>query len=118
MRRIADPLRHGRYAESAFLVAVVVGLVASAVHWAGLVLGGALVGVVAPTLRRSLVTGLFFGFTVFVAFLVYLLVVGGASKYVSMGMLFYLSAAIAFLLPVVAAVASRGLTAIGSVSSR
>ncbi|MEF8776720.1 MAG: hypothetical protein V5A43_09505 [Haloarculaceae archaeon] len=113
MDRITEPLRHGRHAESAFLLAVVVGLVASAVHWAGLVLGGALVGFVAPTLRRSLVTGLFFGFTVFVAFLVYLLVVGAASKYAAMGMLLYLSVAIAVLLPPIAALAVRGLTAVG-----
>ena len=113
-----EPVREGRHAETAFLLAVTAGLVASAVHWAGLVLGGVLVGLVAPTLRRSVVIGLFFGFTVIVAFLVYLLVVGAASAYVAMGVLFYLSVAIAVLVPTLAAVAARGLTATGSRASR
>ena len=118
VRGFLEVVREGRHAETAFLLAVALGLVASAFHWAGLILGGLLVGLVAPTVRRSVVTGLFFGFTVFVAFLAYLLVVGAASAYVAMGVLFYLSVAIAVLVPTLAAVAVRGLTATGSGASR
>jgi hypothetical protein len=57
------------------------------------------------------VNGLFFGLAVLVAFLVYLLTVGALDPYLDMGALTYLSVAIAFFLPTVAAVAARGMTA-------
>lgn len=104
-------LRHGERAETVLLAAVVVGLVATAVSWWGLVLGGVLVGLTAPSLRRALLVGLYFGFTVLVAFLVYLLVVVALGKFTGMGALFSLSVAVAFLVPTLAALATRGLTA-------
>ena len=48
----------------ALVVALVVGLVLSTVHWLGLVVGGALVGLVAATLPRALLSGLGFGLLV------------------------------------------------------
>jgi len=43
------------------LVATLVGLALAAVHWSGLLAGGALVGLCWPTFRRALVAGLAFG---------------------------------------------------------
>ena len=111
MVRALEPVRHGEYAENAFLAAVVVGLTPTVFHWSGLVVGGLLLGLVAPTLRRAVVSGLFFGLAVVVAFLVYLLTVGALDPYLDMGAITYLSVGIAFLLPTIAAVAARGLTA-------
>jgi hypothetical protein len=108
---VARSVRQGDRAETVLLAAIVVGLVATAVSWWGLLLGGGLVGLAAPTLRRALVTGLYFGFTVLVAFLVYLLVVGALGPYLAMGALFYLSVAIAVVVPTLSALAARGLTA-------
>ena len=44
--------------------ALVVGVVLATVHWAGLLVGGALVGLSQPTLRRALAAGLGFGVVV------------------------------------------------------
>lgn len=44
--------------------ATVVGLALAAVHWVGLLVGGALVGLCWPTLRRAVVAGLGFGVVV------------------------------------------------------
>lgn len=103
-------LRTGRHAETAFLAAVVVGLILTAVHWVGLLLGGALVGLFAPSVSRALLTGLFFAVAVVVTWLVYLLVVGDLGAYLGMGIITYLSLGVAFVLPVLAAIAARGLT--------
>lgn len=52
----------------ALLVAIAVGLVLTWFHWLGLVLGGALVGVVSQSGRRALLAGLGLGIFVLVAF--------------------------------------------------
>ncbi|WP_436343332.1 hypothetical protein [Natronorubrum sp. FCH18a] len=52
----------------ATLLAVGLGLLLSWLHWFGLVLGGALVALVAPTLRRGVVGAIGFGVVVLVAF--------------------------------------------------
>lgn len=52
-----DPLVHWL----ALLVAVTVGIWLAAVHWLGLVAAGALVGLVAASLRRALLAGVGFG---------------------------------------------------------
>jgi hypothetical protein len=44
--------------------ALVLGVVLGTVHWAGLLVGGALVGLCQPTLGRALVAGLGFGVVV------------------------------------------------------
>lgn len=53
---------------AAVVVAVGLGLVLSWLHWFGLVLGGALVAVTAPSLRRGVVGAVGFGAVVLVAF--------------------------------------------------
>lgn len=53
------------------VVGLVVGLLLATVHWSGLFLGGALVGLAQPTLRRALLAGLGYGLAA--------LVVAGAS---------------------------------------
>lgn len=65
-RARTEPRVHG----PAVAGAIVVGLVISWFHWLGLVLGGALVGLVSPTVRRALVGGLGFGVVVLIAFAV------------------------------------------------
>ena len=56
-------------------VCLLVGLALASVHWIGLVVGGALVGLVAPDLSRAVGYGLGFGVVVLVVFAVSL---GGA----------------------------------------
>ncbi|WP_440769215.1 hypothetical protein [Natronorubrum sp. DTA28] len=48
--------------------AVVIGLLVSWLHWFGLVLGGAFVAFVSPSLRRGVVGAVGFGFLVLVVF--------------------------------------------------
>lgn len=57
----------GRERWALALGATAVGLALAAVHWVGVVVGGALVGLCWPTLRRALVAGLGFGVVVIVA---------------------------------------------------
>jgi len=60
-----------RYRWLGLVGGCLLGLLLASVHWLGLVVGGALVGLVATTLRRALLSGL--GFSVLV-----LVVWGGA----------------------------------------
>ncbi|WP_255191161.1 hypothetical protein [Natronobeatus ordinarius] len=53
---------------AALLVIVIVGLAAAWLHWLGLVLGGALVGVVSRSLPRAVLGGVGFGVVVLVVF--------------------------------------------------
>lgn len=55
---------------AAALLAVVVGLAAAWLHWLGLIVGGALVGLTAASLPRALVGGVGFGLLALVAFAV------------------------------------------------
>lgn len=66
-RRLRD-LREGPRAETAVLAVFVVGLLASAVHWAGLVIAGALLGLVAVSTGRAFVLGVYFGAFVLAAY--------------------------------------------------
>jgi len=100
----------GARAEAALALAVLVGVALATVHWVGLVLGGALVGLVAPTLRRALVTGLYLGGAVLFAFLLYLWLVGALAEALAMGRILYLDVAIALLVPTLAAGAVGGFT--------
>ncbi|WP_254863705.1 hypothetical protein [Halovivax gelatinilyticus] len=59
---------HPRDHWVALVGAVLVGLVLSWLHWIGLILGGALVGFVSPSLRRAVVAGLGFGGLVLIVF--------------------------------------------------
>lgn len=61
-------VRTGKLADPALLVATVVGLASITLHWAGVVLGGALVGLLASSVRRAVAAGLTFGLLVVVVF--------------------------------------------------
>ena len=54
------------------MFAFVVGLLAVTVHWTGLVVGGALVGLLATSTGRAVVLGFEFGLVVLVAYAVLL----------------------------------------------
>lgn len=56
--------------------AVLLGLLASTVHWSGILIGGALVGLLAPSLRRGVVYGVGFGLLVWVTFVLELVTAG------------------------------------------
>ncbi|WP_254523004.1 hypothetical protein [Natrinema caseinilyticum] len=73
---------------------VVVGLVFAWVHWAGFVLGGAIVSLVQPTIRRGLLVGLGFGLVSVVAFTAWLAMVGVLDTYLEMGQVIAVSVVI------------------------
>jgi hypothetical protein len=77
----ADRSRNGRFEETlegvrteprthalAAIAVVIVGLALAWLHWFGLVLAGALVGLISPTIWRGLAGALGFGVLVLVAF--------------------------------------------------
>jgi hypothetical protein len=105
-----DRVRVGDRAELAAAVVFLVGLLASAVHWSGLLLGGALLGLVASSVRRATLTGTYLGVFVLFSFGLYLFVVGALSAYLSMGVLLLASVGFSVGLPALAAGAVRGLT--------
>lgn len=91
-------------------VAFLVAFVPSVFHWSGLLVSGALVGIVAPSVSRALLTGLYLGFALLFAFAVYLWWLGSLSAFLGMGIVLYASAGLTVLLPTLAAGAVRGLT--------
>ena len=103
------PVRRGRYAEPALLLAVLVGVAVSAIHWGGLILGGALVGLVSHSLRRAVVNGFSFGLFVLVVFAGWLAWQGALLTWPTTGQLFLLTVASALGLPILASGAVRGL---------
>ena len=90
----------------ALVVAVVVGLATAWFHWLGLVLGGALVGVVSESLPRAVLSGVGFGVLVLVVFAASLGPVAGAV--LEMAPVSYLVVAAALGLPVLGSLV-RGL---------
>jgi hypothetical protein len=56
--------RNPRRRRGLLAVAIVTGVVLATVHWSGLLVGGALVGLTQPTLRRAVLAGLGFGVVV------------------------------------------------------
>ena len=91
-------------------VATALGLALATVHWAGLLVGGALVGFCQPTLRRSLVAGLAFGVVVLLAMAGQFALAGSLDGYLAMGPLL----AVSVVVPLVAGplgAAARGLVA-------
>lgn len=103
-------IRTGDLAEPAMVVAFLVALALPPLHWAGVVLGGALVGLTASTVRRALVLGLTYGLLVLFLFAAWLLFQGAFGKFAAMGQLALVTVAFGLLLPPLAAVAARGLT--------
>jgi len=102
-------VRSGRGADLALVLATVLGLVATAVHWTGLVLAGALVGVVASSHARALVHGLSFGGVALLSFAAWLAVSGSLLAWTETGQVFLLTVATAVALPSLAAVSIRGI---------
>jgi hypothetical protein len=86
----ADPTRR-RLATAG---AVVLGLAAVWLHWSGFVLGGALVALVQPSVRRGVLAGLGFGVLSWLAFAAWLAVTGDLTLYLGMGQVFAVSTAI------------------------
>ena len=83
-----------RFRWAAMVTAIVVGLTASAVHWAGLFLGGALCGLAADTRGRALLAGLGFGVLVWTVFVTTLFIDGVLGAYFQMGQILGVSVAI------------------------
>lgn len=72
MTREESPTRPFDTSMARYGIAVGIGLVASSLHWVGLLLGGILVGLVTPTTRRGIAYGALWGgfaWLVFVGFL-------------------------------------------------
>jgi hypothetical protein len=92
-------LREGDRADVLLTAAFVVGVLLGTVHWAGLVAGGVLVGLAAPSLRRAFLSGLYLGGTVLLLFALSLLVVGTFGKWAAMGQLTLLSVGASLALP-------------------
>lgn len=107
---LRERVRTGARAELAVEGAFLVGLLAAAVHWSGLLVGGALVGLVAPSVRRALLTGVYLGAVVVVLFGAAMLSVGALAAYLSMGVVLLASVGLGVGLPALAAGAARGLT--------
>ncbi|MFC5973180.1 hypothetical protein ACFPYI_17750 [Halomarina salina] len=101
--RIRDALRSGRYSDVLVVVTFVVALALTAVHWVGLAVGGALLGVLAPSFWRAVQYGLYLGITVLAAFLVYLWLFGALGEFAGAGQLTWLAIAVALLVPPLAA---------------
>lgn len=76
------------------LTATLVGLALATVHWGGIVLGGAVVGLCWPTLRRALLAGLAFGLVVVLVTLAQFALAGSLDEYLAMGPLLAISVAV------------------------
>jgi hypothetical protein len=83
----------------ALVAAVVVGLALGNVHWIGLVAGGALVGLVATTLKRALLAGLGFGITVLLVWAGWLVVNGVFGKVLATGQFVGIAVAVGIVAP-------------------
>lgn len=77
-----------------FVVAGLIGLVLASIHWIGLVIGGALVGLFARDLPRAVAAGVAFGLVALVAFGVGLALDGALSVYLETGQILAVSVAI------------------------
>ncbi|AHG00877.1 hypothetical protein HALLA_10685 [Halostagnicola larsenii XH-48] len=90
--------RERRLHAVALGIAVSIGLVAASVHWFGLVLGGALLGLVSPTLARGVGYAITFGALVLGVFVLTI----GSSVWpvLEMTPIVYVTVASAFGLPV------------------
>jgi hypothetical protein len=92
-------LREGPRADQLTALAFLVGVALGAVHWVGLFVGGALVGLVAPSFTRAVQHGLYLGVLVLGLFVAYLWVYGGLGTYLGLGQLLYANVAITLLVP-------------------
>jgi hypothetical protein len=106
--RALTALRNGDRAEPLLFVAFAVGLALSAVHWSGLVAGGVLVGLLAPSIRRAILYGLYLGATVLFVFVLSLLLFGALGRWAALGQLTLLSVVLGLAFPTLGA-GIRGL---------
>lgn len=90
-----DPLVHW----IGLLVATGIGLALASVHWTGLVVGGALVGLVATTLKRALLAGIGFGVTALTVWVGYLAVTGVLGAVLATGQFVWIAVAVGLLAP-------------------
>lgn len=67
------------------LIACLLGLIAATVHWFGLVVGGALVGLLATDIKRAILSGIGFGLLVVLVWGGLLAVAGSLGKAMAMG---------------------------------
>jgi hypothetical protein len=81
------------------VTAIVVGLVLAAVHWVGLVAGGALVGLVASSLRRAVLAGVGFGVLAVLGWLALLAVAGSLGEVLATGRLVVLAVGMGIVAP-------------------
>lgn len=79
--------------RAVMLVGAAVGLAVAQVHWFGLLLGGALVGLASRSLPRALLAGLAFGVGALALFLGELAVAGSLRPALALGQLTYLAVA-------------------------
>lgn len=102
LRGTLGRIRHQRTARIVALVATsLVGLLLVWVHWIGLIIAGALVGVVSPGLRAALGSAVGFGLLVLGVF--FLSRGAIAPRVVSMDPIIYVTVAGALVLPVLGA---------------
>ncbi|MWG33966.1 hypothetical protein [Halomarina oriensis] len=106
--RLRDALRTGEYSDVLVVFTFLVGLAVTAVHWVGLVVGGLLLGVLAPSFWRAVQYGLYFGIAVLAAFLAYLWLFGALGQFAVAGQLTWLALGATLVLPTLAAMV-RGL---------
>lgn len=94
--------------RAAIVTGALLGLVVAVVHWSGLVLAGALVGVAASSLRNAIVTSLAVGAFAWLAFVGWLWYLGSATQFLGMWEFAAVSLTIALGLPVLGSLV-RGL---------
>jgi len=92
-------LREGPRADQVTVLAFVLGTALGAVHWIGLFVGGALVGIVAPSFTRAIQHGFYLGVLVLGLFVGSLWLYGSLSTYLALGQVLYLNLATTLLLP-------------------
>lgn len=83
------------------VLAVVVGVALASVHWLGLVAGGALVGLVATSLKRALLAGLGFGVTALTVWVGYLAATGVLGNVLATGQFVWIAVAVGLIGPLV-----------------
>jgi hypothetical protein len=76
----------------------IVGLSLAQFHWLGFAVGGGVVGVAASDTKRALAAGFGFGVIAWAVFLALFALDGSAGRYLAMGQITYLSAAIPIVL--------------------
>ena len=85
----------------AVLAATALGLGLASLHWLGLVAGGALVGLVATSLKRALLAGLGFGVTVLTVWVGYLAATGVLGNVLATGQFVWIAVAVGLIGPLV-----------------